>query len=145
MSIKSISFFVILSFILSACTIETKPIDFGNDDCDYCKMTISDTRYGAELLTKKGRDYKFDDLHCMKGFLNDEIVAEDQIHSLWIVDFSNPEQLIKAETSFLLHNDELKSPMGSNIAAFGNEEDLNKYYSEYSGKILTWKEFFNSN
>lgn len=145
MSIKSISFFVILSFILSACTIETKPIDFGNDDCDYCKMTISDTRYGAELLTKKGRDYKFDDLHCMKGFLNDEIVAEDQVHSLWIVDFSNPEQLIKAETSFLLHNDELKSPMGSNIAAFGNEEDLNKYYSEYSGKILTWKEFFNSN
>lgn len=145
MSIKSISFFVILSFILSACTIETKPIDFGNNDCDYCKMTISDTRYGAELLTKKGRDYKFDDLHCMKGFLNDEIVAEDQIHSLWIVDFSNPEQLIKAETSFLLHNDELKSPMGSNIAAFGNEEDLNKYYSEYSGKILTWKEFFNSN
>ena len=144
MSIKSISFFVILSFILSACTIETKPIDFGNDDCDYCKMTISDTRYGAELLTKKGRDYKFDDLHCMKGFLNDEIVAEDQVHSLWIVDFSNPEQLIKAETSFLLHNDELKSPMGSNIAAFGNEEDLNKYYSEYSGKILTWKEFFNS-
>ena len=145
MSVKSISFFVILTFILSACTIETKPIDFGNDDCDYCKMTISDTRYGAELLTKKGRDYKFDDLHCMKGFLNDEIVAEDQVHSLWIVDFSNPEQLIKAETSFLLHNDELKSPMGSNIAAFGSEEDVNTYHSEYSGKILTWKEFFNSN
>lgn len=145
MNIKSISFFVILTFILSGCTIETKPIDFGNDNCDFCKMTISDTRYGAELLTKKGRDYKFDDLHCMKGFLNDETVAEDQVHSLWIVDFSNPEQLIKAETSFLLHNDELKSPMGSNIAAFGSEEDLNKYHSEYSGKILTWKEFFNSN
>ena len=144
MNFKSLSFFVILSLILSACTIETKPIDFGNDNCDYCKMTISDTRYGAELLTQKGRVYKFDDLHCMKGFLDDEIVAEDQVHSLWIVDFSNPENLIKAETSFLLHNDELKSPMGSNIAAFGSEVDVNEYHTEYSGKILTWKEFFNS-
>lgn len=144
MKLKSLSIFAFLSFILSACSIETEPIDFGVDNCDYCQMTISDNRYGAELLTAKGRVYKFDDLHCMKGFADDEVVEKDQIHSMWIVDFSNPEQLIKAESSFLLHNDELKSPMGSNIAAFATEEKRNEIHSEHSGKTLTWNEFFNS-
>lgn len=143
MKIKSLSILAFLGFLLTACSVETEPIEFGVDNCDYCKMTISDNRYGAELLSKKGRVYKFDDLHCLKGFSDDKIVEEDQVHSLWIVDFSNPEQLIKAESSFLLHNDELKSPMGSNIAAFGTEEKANELHAEHSGKILTWKEFFN--
>lgn len=143
MKLKSISIFAFLCFFLIACSVETEPIEFGVDNCDYCQMTISDNRYGAELLTKKGRVYKFDDLHCLKGFSDDNIVEKDQVHSLWIVDFANPEQLIKAESSFLLHNDELKSPMGSNIAAFGTEEKVNELHSEHSGKILTWKEFLN--
>ncbi|MGE4346389.1 MAG: nitrous oxide reductase accessory protein NosL [Flavobacteriaceae bacterium] len=135
--------FIILS--LSSCSKDPKPIEFGVDNCDHCMMNISDVRYGAELVTEKGRIYKFDDMYCMKAFLQNEVVTQDQVHSLWLVDFATTEQLIPAEKSFLLHNPELKSPMGSDTAAFADEETCQQHYAEYSGTMLLWKDYFNSN
>lgn len=139
-----LGFFFLFTVLISACSVEPKPIEFGHDNCEYCKMGISDTRFGAELVTKKGRNYKFDDLHCLKGFLKDKIVDQDQVHSLWVIDFSNPEKLINAEEVFFVHNQELKSPMGSNVAAFENRNSFDEYYSKNGGKTLTWREFFES-
>lgn len=130
-----------LVFLVSACSKNPKPIIFGVDNCDHCKMNISDTRFGAELITKKGRIYKFDDVYCLKHFLKEELVAADQVHALWLVDFAETEKLIPTETARLLHNPELRSPMGSNVAAFGNEEELNHYLEEYSGTVLLWQEY----
>lgn len=81
----------------------------------------------------------------MKAFLQNEVVTQDQVHSLWLVDFATTEQLIPAEKSFLLHNPELKSPMGSDTAAFADEETCQQHYAEYSGTMLLWKDYFNSN
>lgn len=144
--IKSVRivFLFVLSLALAACKVEPKPIKFGHDNCAYCKMGISDPRFGAELLTKKGRNYKFDDLHCLKGFLDDKIIPEDQVHSLWVIDFSQPEELIDAKVSLFIQNGELKSPMGSNIAAFKNKSDLDEYYSKNGGQTLTWRAFIDS-
>lgn len=133
-----VSFFV---FLVSACSKNPKPIAFGIDNCDHCKMNISDTRFGAELITKKGRIYKFDDVYCLKHFLKEEVVTTDQVHALWLVDFAETEKLIPTETARLLHNPELRSPMGSNAAAFGNKEELNHYLKEYSGTVLLWQEY----
>lgn len=137
----STTLILLMTIILSSCSVETKPIAFGKDKCAYCKMGISDERFGAEVLTKKGRDYKFDDLSCMKEFLNDGLVAEEEVHSLWVIDFSKPEKLINVANSFLLHNEELKSPMGSNIAAFEDKKQLDEYFSQYAGQILTWQDY----
>lgn len=138
----SISFFTLL---LSSCNKEPKPIEFGVDNCDHCMMNISDVRYGAELVTQKGRIYKFDDMYCMKTFLQDEVVTQAQVHSLWLVDFAATEKLIPAKESFLLHNPELKSPMGSNTAAFVDEKTCKQYHTEHSGTMLLWEDYFNSN
>lgn len=139
-----IVFLFIFSLAFYACTVEPKPIKFGHDNCEYCKMGISDSRFGAEVVTKKGRNYKFDDLHCIKGFLDDKIVPEDQVHSLWVIDFANPETLINVEEGFFIQNEELRSPMGSNIAAFGNKSNFDEYHSKNGGQILTWREFIKS-
>lgn len=140
-ALLSITFFTLL---FSSCNKEPKPIEFGIDNCDHCMMNISDVRYGAELVTQKGRIYKFDDMYCMKAFLQDGVVAQDQVHSLWLVDFQVTEHLISAEKSFLLHNPELKSPMGSNTAAFADEETRQQQHSEHSGTMLLWEDYFNS-
>ncbi len=144
MKLKYLNFsflLLVFSVMIGSCSNEPKPIIFGTDNCDYCKMTISDQRYGAEVVTTKGRIYKFDDLHCIKGFLVDEFVEPENVYSLWLIDFSMPETLIKAEESFLLLNDQLQSPMGSNIAAFAVEDSLKKYYSTYSGTEMKWEDF----
>lgn len=133
-----------LLLVLSSCSSDPEPINFGVDNCDYCKMTISDNRYGAELVTNKGRKYKFDDLHCIKAFVDDEHVKAEQVRSMWLVDFSVTEKLIPAENSYLLQNERLQSPMGSNIAAFENADSIAKYQSTYSGIEIKWEEFLRS-
>lgn len=131
-------------FILTSCSKDPQPINFGVDDCDYCKMTISDTRFGAEIVTDKGRIYKFDDVVCAKGFLNDEVITEKQVHSLWFVDFVENEILVNADSSVLIYNEELKSPMASSIAAFGSEKGLEEYQSQFNGQILKWEDYLKS-
>lgn len=144
---KLFSYFLVsfFSILLISCSKDPKPIHFGTDNCDYCKMTISDVRFGAEIVTKQGRNYKFDDVHCLKGFLDDEVVTEENVYSVWLIDFTGNGKLFNAENSFLIHNEELRSPMGSNIAAFENEKDFKDYQSGYSGTKIKWEDFINSN
>lgn len=145
MKLKALLTVSLLTLFLSSCSKEPKPIEFGVDNCDHCMMNISDVRYGAELITQKGKIYKFDDMYCMKTFLKEgEVVAQEQVHSLWLVDFTATEKLIPTEKSFLLYNPELKSPMGSNTAAFADEETREQQHSEHSGTMLLWKDYFNS-
>ncbi len=145
MKLKALFTISLLALLFSSCSKEPQPIEFGVDNCDHCMMNISDVRYGAELITQKGKVYKFDDMYCMKAFLQDEVVAKDQVHSLWLVNFEATEQLIPAEKSYLLYNSELKSPMGSNTAAFADEATRQQQHSEHSGTMLLWKDYFNSN
>jgi len=40
-------------------------IEYGQDICAFCKMIIADPRFGAEVITKTGKVYKFDSVECM--------------------------------------------------------------------------------
>lgn len=142
--ISSILIFSVFLIFVISCSKNPKPINFGHDDCDYCKMTISDNRFGAEVISKQGRIFKFDDMHCVKGFLDDEILPKDNVHSVWLIDFKGSEKLIQAENSFLIQNDELRSPMGGNIATFETENELKEYQNAYSGTEIKWEDFLNS-
>lgn len=62
----AISLVVLVSFFTSCSTVEPTPIKLNTDNCDYCKMTIADLRFASELITEKGKVYKYDDLSCLK-------------------------------------------------------------------------------
>ncbi len=132
--------FIFLTF-LSSCSTSPKPIDFDVDNCDFCQMTISDQRFGAELVTKKGRIYKFDDLHCLKGFLNEKEVKAEDVASNWVVDFAQPSVLIAITESFFVQNEQFKSPMGSNIAAFSHADSAKAFQTNYSGTEIKWENY----
>ena len=53
---------------ISACTVEPQPIQYGRDNCAFCKMTIVDGRYGSELVSSKGKVFKFDAVECLINF-----------------------------------------------------------------------------
>jgi copper chaperone NosL len=124
---------------LSSCSTEPQQINFGTDNCYFCKMTITDRQFGAELVTRKGKVYKFDDTHCITTFIKAGEVKKDQIAGTYLVDFTTS-KLIAADKSFLLSSEQLKSPMGGNVAAFASREDLNKTNSKYSGTVMSWNE-----
>lgn len=127
-----------LFLTLSSCQSGPEPIKYGTDGCDFCKMTITDKRFGGEVVTQKGKLYKFDDVHCISGFLKSGKVDAAEIKEVYLVDFSKQGMLIPAGQSLLMKSPELRSPMGANIAAFAQKDSLEKYRKQFSGEIITW-------
>jgi copper chaperone NosL len=99
-----------------------------------------DNKYGAEIVTKKGKVYKFDDVNCLMNFYKSDYEPAENIAHVLVIDFANPEQLINAVNAHYVQAEEIRSPMASNIAAFNTLKALNKFNSEWSGKELNWNE-----
>ena len=130
----------IVTLSLSSCNTDPEPLRIGSDNCDFCKMTISDNRFGAEIVTKKSKIYKFDDQHCIVAFLRSKKLTREEIAGTYFTDFCSPHQLIKAEQAYFLQSPNFKSPMNGNIAAFSHEDSLVKIFSQFNGNKISWGE-----
>ena len=126
--------------MLQSCSAGPQPIAYGKDACHFCKMMISDQRFGAELISNKNKVYKFDDISCITSFIKSAVLKKEQIASVYLIDFSQNGVLVKAEESYLFQSEELRSPMSGNIAAFAKEESRNKFKQELSGTTVQWGE-----
>lgn len=87
---------------LLSCKAEPEPLRYGEDACHTCKMTLMDKKFGAELVTKKGKVYKFDDVNCMLTFYNSGEIDSREFAYRLVVDFSQPTTLIEAADAFYL-------------------------------------------
>jgi copper chaperone NosL len=132
--------FILFTITLSSCSRLPQPIQLGKDNCDFCKMTISDNRFGAEIITRKGKALKFDDEHCIVAFLREKKIKQEEIAALYFTDFCMPHQLIKVEEAHFLQSPRLKSPMGGNIASFSSEDSLTKIFTQFNGNKISWEE-----
>ncbi len=128
---------VIAIMLLQGCSDrEPEPIVLNKDMCDNCRMVIADGKFGAEIITKKGRAYKFDDLRCMNAFVKEK--TDGAIQGFFIHDFTGDNVLINASTAFYVQHESLKSPMGGNKAAFKEKEAAERLASQYSVQLSTW-------
>jgi|SRR5690348_6597274 copper chaperone NosL len=135
---RVISAFLMLAFM--SCDSGPQPIKLGSDACDFCKMSIADQHFGAEIITQKGKIYKFDDTHCLLGFMKSNTVSNNDIKETWLVNFTKPHNFIPAEKAFLLKSDELHSPMGGNVASFDDENKMKETMKDIKGKVITWNQ-----
>ncbi|MEO0197509.1 MAG: nitrous oxide reductase accessory protein NosL [candidate division WOR-3 bacterium] len=133
-------YFLIL-FILS-CKVQYKPepIKVGEDICSYCKMVIMDKKFSAEIITKKGKVYKFDAIECMIAYYNEN---EEDIEKTYVTNFLNPDEFLDAKTAIYLRTPHIKSPMGMNLSAYKNIESAKKMLESKEGEILNWEEVRN--
>jgi len=128
--------------IITACSKQPQPINYGEDECEFCKMIVMDKRYGAELVTDKGKIYFFDSIECLVGFIDNQKMTKDNYHSLWVSNYADPGNIIDAENAIYLKNDELRSPMGLNTLAVETEIQLEPILKEYGGNQLQFKDLF---
>ena len=131
---------VAICLSLIACKVEPEPLQYGKDGCHACKMTLMDNKFGAEIVTTKGKIYKFDDVNCMLNFFNSGQVSNEDMKDILIVDFSRSKKLIDARNALYVKSESIKSPMASNVAAFESNEDLKKMNADWKGIILSWVE-----
>ena len=143
LTIVSTSYIGLFLVNFIGCTPEPEPIRFGSDLCVYCKMMISDTRFGGELVTTKSKIYKYDSVECLSAWCLTEITKPEDIHSLWVVDFDHPEKLINARQSIYLRSKDLRSPMGLNLSAFSDRTTAEKVERLYIGALIDWDDVQN--
>ena len=141
-SIKAKAVVAMISLVLfSSCTAAgPEPLEIGKDNCSFCKMTISDNRYGAEIITRKGKVYKFDDSHCLLSFIQAKTVEKKDLDKVYFTDFTGDHTLIKADDAFLLQSEFFKSPMNGAMAAFSNADSMKKIEGQYKSNVVTWKQ-----
>ena len=130
---------ILLTFLLNSCTIGPENIREGKDQCYFCKMTVADIKYAAEIVTTKGKVYKFDDLHCLLAFNNEKGMAAQQAKDIYLSDFTSDHTLIKADDCFLLQGGEIRGPMNGNIIAAGNKDSLMKLAVHFNAEETTWQ------
>ncbi len=132
---------VLLFLLFSACTPRPQPIDFGSDQCHHCKMTIADHRYGAELVTNKGKVFKYDAVECMvSSVFKDKMIDTSEIHSYWVIDFTQPGKLVDAKQSLYLQSHDLPSPMGMFLTAVADRKKMGELSAMHKGDVLKWEE-----
>jgi len=129
-----------LLLLLVGCNTEPVPIEFGKDACYTCKMTMMDPKFGAEIVTKKGKVYKFDDVNCMLEFYHADFEEQANIKHLLVINFAQPEKWIDATNSWYLKSDSVRSPMASGIAAFANDEEYLPYKKKWKAILMSWGE-----
>lgn len=135
---KIIGFSVLSIFF--GCSPEPKPIQFNVDKCDHCMMQISDIQYGAELVTNKGKIYKFDAVECLAAYLNAGETGSEDVHSLWLINYQYPKTFVAVDSAVILLSKSLKSPMSLNLTAFSSMNAVEKYIKRSDDKILNWAE-----
>jgi copper chaperone NosL len=137
-STKSLAALLMLAFVLPACQSGPQPFAIGKDGCHFCKMTLMTTQFGGEVITKKGKVFKFDDLHCVKGFLKSNTVPEADIADILTTDYTNKDQFIPVEQAHFVQGGALRSPMGSNTAGFATKEAAEAAVTQSGGKAIDW-------
>lgn len=131
---------LILALVL-ACKAEPEAIDYGSDACHFCRMTIVDQQHGAEVVTKKGKVFKFDAVECMLNHLNE---VEIQSIQLFLVNtYSQPGKLRDATGVSYLVSEGIPSPMGEFLTAFENETDARQAKDKHGGTVYSWEEIRN--
>jgi len=145
LKIKPISKLALTSLLLvvlfSSCSSQPEPFRYGQDLCHTCKMGIINPKFGGELITTKGKLYKFDDLNCMALFIRSGKVPQNQIEKMVVINYEKEQDFIEVQKSYFLLSPAIKSPMGGNTAAFASQEAAQKLNNEVNGKIIRWNDF----
>ncbi len=134
-------FFLFITLGIVSCQSGPESIAYGNDNCANCMMTISDPKYGSELISDKGKIFKFDSIECLADYSTK--AKSNTIGSMWVTDFSNKENFINTKEALFLKSEKLRSPMGLNLSAHKTLDNFNSVKSEFGGEKLSWDELLN--
>ncbi len=126
-----------VTFFLCSCMMTTDKINYGNDECFFCKMLIVDNRFGSKIITKKGKTYKFDSIECMIAFLDN--FKENSIQKIFVIDYSNPGLMINASQANYLKSKNIPSPMGGFISAIKEKKKAYEIQTEKGGELFSWE------
>jgi copper chaperone NosL len=134
--------FLGIPVLLISCSHGPEPLQYGKDECYFCKMGFVDPRFGAEIVTKKGRVYKFDDLVCMIRYLKSGMITGQEIDQKVVLNYNKQNDFIDADKASYLISPAFQTPMNSNAGAFSSPGEAQKIQAEKQGNIVNWASLY---
>lgn len=127
---------LLLFFILTSCSTQPEPINYGTDACHFCKMTIVTKTHSAQAVSVKGKQFKYDAIECMVNDLNSDNQAEMSI--MLVANYLNAGEMIPAEKATYLISENIPSPMGGNLSATNSKAYAEQLKTENGGELFDW-------
>ncbi|KZE78432.1 nitrous oxide reductase accessory protein NosL [Myroides marinus] len=140
---KSFYFLIVITLFCS-CTVKVSPIEYGTDNCDFCQMGIVDNKHASQLVTEKGKNYKFDAIECMLSYINKNQKDQSYSHIL-VSDLQNPGELISANNAYFIVSQNIPSPMGAFLSATKTKQVAESITTQHTGEIFSYKEILQRN
>jgi copper chaperone NosL len=132
---RRLSLTLLLLAALAACERAPRELVVGVDACDYCRMTVSDIRFGGEIQSRTGKIHTFDAIECLASF---HLTAGDDARKAWVSDFEGG-RLVPVDSATFLRDGRVNSPMGRALVAFAPEHAAG-LEDRYGGQRLNWNE-----
>lgn len=123
--------------VFLSCNMEPEVINYGKDVCHYCQMTIVTKTHAAQLVTDKGKQFKFDAIECMIHFLDDKPQLVNK-SKLLIVDYNSPGVMTDAKSAGYLVSAEISSPMGANLTGFSSLDLAKQTINDTAAEYYDW-------
>jgi copper chaperone NosL len=135
----NITLIVLTMTIAMSCSVEPQPINYGSDACEFCKMTIVENRWAAEIVTKKGKAYKYDAIECMMNYMNRNDISTESLALLLVDDYTQPGNLIDAIQATYIKSEAIPSPMGAFLSAFSKKDDAEETVADKGGEVFDFE------
>jgi copper chaperone NosL len=114
------------------------------DVCETCRMLITDQRFAAECLMRKGRAKKFDDVICMIRYFDMAatlgIAKRDDVRAYFVKDYYSKEWVDAGKARFVKAN--VVTVMGYGVVAFKALDRATQFAKDFSGQLLTFDELW---
>lgn len=128
-----------LALVLASCAPATpRPLVAGEDACAYCRMTISDLRFGGEAITATGRALTFDAIECMASWARTTPASDRQ--RLFVMDLRHPGTLVPAERAGFLVATSSNTPMGRAIVSLSSPAAAEAERAVLGGRVASWRD-----
>lgn len=128
----------LFALMFVSCSSGPQPVQWKKDACEFCKMTMMDQRYGTQIINRHGKDFVFDDIICLSGYLDAGNISKENIRCIYFIDF-NTSELVPANKVLILKSEAFRSPMSSHLASVSAETDIKPFLAE---KVFKFEELF---
>jgi copper chaperone NosL len=122
--------------LLAACAPAPRPIAYGAEACEQCRMTVSEPGFAARALLETGKAHAFDSVECLAAWVG--AGAPARLHSLWVQDFAESDRWLRAEEAAFVRGGEVRSPMGGGITAHASADAAREHAAAHGGEVLAW-------
>lgn len=119
-----------------------RPIVLNEDACAYCRMTISDPRFGGEVVTRTGRVETFDSLECMASWVRR--ADSSAIAGIYAIDLDRPGTFVDVQDAGFLRGLSIRGPMGHALAAFASPAAAEQRVRALGGTVVTWTDILDA-